>query len=332
MKIVLSLCLVLMLAFVGCSKKLEQVKVGEMNDYKDPAYGFKIKYPKEWLQLGPAGKALFTRSQEVANKFQDPRTGEEGAQVVAEVVKYEGKTADSLIQAAKEDLKQTWQGIELQPDVQVTVGGKQATKVSYSIRVTQKTNIQGYEIFVPGDTALYKLDFAGYGEQYNAHALVFDAMQASFELPVVVAKKSDVWQPSTNLNKYACDFFTIQYPDNLNFVPQNKGDKDLVMEMRADRQDCSIHIDVFGAKKLTVDKVWEQNKGRYKLSNSGESTIDGNKCHWGDYSPSIKDVNSRAYFVVKNDKVVRITLNWFAPQKDIYFTTFEKSINSIKFK
>ena len=94
---------------------------------------------------------------------------------------------------------------------------------------------------------------------------------------------------------------------------------------------CSIHIDVFGAKKLTVDKVWEQNKGKYKAKGTGTSIIDGEKTFWVDYTP-MASVNSRAYFVVKNDKVVRTTVNYFAPQKEIYFTVFENAVKSIKLK
>jgi len=333
MKRILWLCCVLLFAFAGCQNKVEQVQVGQLNDYKDPAYGFKIKYPKDWKQLGTAGKAVFAKSQEVVDKIQvDPKTGEEGAIVTVKVIPYEKKTPDAIVITSKDEMKQTWANIEMQPDEQVTVGSKQATKVSYSIHVTSKTSITGYQIFVPGDTALYNLDFVGYGDQYNAHALVFDSMRTSFELPVVMAKKSDTWQASSNLEKYNSDFFTVEYPDNLNFVQQNKGDKDLVMEMRADRQDCSIHIDVFGANKWTVEKIWAQNKGKYKAKNTGEATIDGNKAPWVEYSPPIKDINSRAYFLVKNDKVIRITVNWYAPQKDIYFTAFEKCINSLKLK
>ncbi len=331
MKFKIVLFLFLSLAFISCENKLEQVKVGEMSEYRDPAFGFKMKYPKEWLQLGAAGKALFCKSLEVANKFLDPRTGEPGAQVIVEVLKYDGKKVDELIQSNKDEMKQTYSTLSLSPDEQITVGGKQSTKVPYTIKVTSKTNIYGYEIFVPGDTALYRLDFSGYGDYYAAHSAVYDAMMNSFELPVIVEKKSNIWQASGNLETYKSDFFTMQYPDNLNFVNTNKGKNDFIMEMRADRLDCSIHIDVFGAQKLTTEKVWEQNKGKYKAKATGETTIDGNKAFWVDYS-LMANINSRAYFVVKNDKVIRMSVNWFAPQKDAYFPAFEKCVNSIIFK
>jgi len=317
--------------FIGCEKKIEPVKVGEMNEYKDPAYGFKIKYPKEWKNFGQAGKAIFAKSQEVLNKFIDPRTGEEGAQVTVEVIRYFGKTPDEILNEGKENLKETWQNIQVMPDAPLAVAGKQATNVRYSIPVTSKTMIQGLELYIPGDTAMYKLTQMGYGDHYGAHGDVFNAIINSFELPAFVAKKSDVWAPSGNMETYKTDFFTMQYPDNLDFVQTKKGANYLAMGMRADRLDCSINIDVFDAKKLSVEKVWDQNKGKYKVKSSGQAKIDDQNAFFADYSP-MRDINSRVYFAVKNDKVIRVTINYFAPQKDVYFPTFENMVKSIKLK
>ncbi|MBI1807692.1 MAG: hypothetical protein HYR76_11635 [Ignavibacteria bacterium] len=333
MKSFVMFTILLAILFVGCAeKKVEPLPVGVMNEYRDPGYGFKVKYPKDWKQMGTTGNAVFAPSQDVVDKFQNPTTGIEGGMVTAEVLKYEGKTADAIVQAGKDNLKQTWQNVELQPDIPVTVAGKQATGVRYTIPVSSKKKIVGSDLYVPGDTAMYKLTTISFGEdQVIVNANIYDKMIASFEMPVVVAKKSDVWAPSTNIEPFKSPFFTMQVPDNLESVPVNKGNNDFAMEMRADRRDCSIHIDVFGAKGLTVEKVWNQNKGRYKAKNTGTTTIDGNTVYWVDYSP-IKDINSRAYFVVKNDKVIRTTINWFAPQKDIYFPVFEYIVKSLKLK
>jgi hypothetical protein len=316
--------------FIGCSeKKVEPLPVGNMELYTDPAYGFKISHPVEWKNYGVAGKAVFAKSQEVLDKFLDPRTGIEGEQVTVEVLPYGGKAPADLIQSAKDDLKQ--QNAELEPDTQTTVGGKPAVTFGYRIQATTKNSIFGHQILVQGDTALYKVDFEGYGAQHAAYVNINDAMLKSFEPPVVVAKKPDVWNPSGNLSVYDSKYFSFKYPENMEFVDVKKGTNDFAMEMRADRRDCSIHIDVFGAKKLTVDKVWDQNKRIYRAKATGTTTLDGEKSYWVDYTP-MANINSRAYFVVKNDKVIRVTLNWFAPQKDIYFATFEKAINSIKLK
>ncbi len=330
MKNLLTFSMVLIFLLVGCEKKIEIVKVGVMNEYKDPAFGFKIKYPQEWKNHGQAGRAIFAKSQEVLNKLMDPRTGIEGAAVTAEVIRYEGKTPEDIIQTTKEELRQM--KADVSPDSQITVGGKTATKITYRIQATTKTSIFGHIDFVPGDTAMYKLEFQGYGDQYSAHSEVFDAITKSFELPMILAKKSEQWTPSSNIETYTSKFFTMLYPDNLEFVSVKKAPKDdFAMEMRADRLDCSILIDIFGAQNLSVDKVWEQNKKRYNTKSTGQAQIDGEQAFWADYSPR-KDIGSRVYFVVKNDKVIRITINYFAPQKNVYFQTFENMVKSIKFK
>jgi hypothetical protein len=327
----------------GCQKKqLEPVPVGEMNNYRDPVYGFQMQYPKQWKQLGNAGKAVFVKSQDVLDKFLDPRSGEEGAAVIVEVIRYETKKAgDSLhaadfdknVQSTKDELKgmnadMTAEGKGLAP----YAGGKQSLVLPYRIQATTKMSIFGHYYFIAGDTAMYRLNFEGYGDQYTAHMQLFDAMLKAFQLPVVVAKKNETWQASATLEALTSNYFTIQYPDNMENVQVSKGSFDYSIEKRADRRDCSFHIDVFEAKKLTVDKVWDQNKARYRgAKGNGTTTIDGEKSFYVDYSP-IKDVNSRAYFVVKNDKVVRTTLNWFAAQKDIYFPVLEGVVKSMKLK
>jgi hypothetical protein len=333
MKSLLFTSLLFILVLAGCENKpVVPLPAGEMNEYRDPGFGFKIKYPKDWKQMGSAGNAVFAPSQDVINKFQDPATGLEGGMVTAQVIKYDGKPADAVTQSAKDELKQTWQNIEIQPDAPVTISGKNGTNVRYTIPVTSKKKIIGNDVYIAGDTALYKVSFMAFGDdQATIHSQIFAAMQGSFEIPVVVKKTDDKWAASQNMETYTSNYFTMQYPDNLEFVQVSKGDKDLAMEMRADRRDCSIHIDVFGAKGLTVDKVWEQNKGKYRAKGTGNTTIDNEKAFWVDYSP-VANINSRAYFVVKNDKVVRTTVNWFAAQKDVYFPVFENSVKSIKLK
>jgi len=314
----------------GCGKtEVAPVPVGEMKDFRDPGFGYTIKYPANWLQLGTSGKALFTESQEMAEKFITPSKGVEGGRVLVEVFPLNEMDTPQAMEAGKAVLAQS--NAEMGPETEVTIGGKPSTKIPYAIPVTSKTKIHGYEIYVPGDTATYKLTVEGYGDQYAAYQGVFDAMVASFTLPIIVEKKPDVWQASPNISSLDTKFFTLPYPENMEFVDVKKGDKDYVVELKADRQDVTLHIDVFGAVGLTVDKVWEQNKGRYRARGSGETTVGGEKTFWVDYSP-MNNVSSRAYFTVKNDKVIRTTLNWFAPKKEIYFPVLEGMVKSLKLK
>lgn len=322
--------LAVLVVAAGCGKKeVVPVQVGKMNKYTDPGFGFAIEYPENWKQLGTAGKTLFTESQDMATKFIDPSKGVEGGRVLVEAIPFAGKTPEELIAAAKDGLRE--QQVEVSPEAAVTVGGRPSVKLPYSIQATSKSKIFGYEIYVPGDTALYKLTVEGYGDQFGAYTAVFDAMVASFTVPVVVARAPDTWSPAPTSSTLDSKFFTMAYPDNMEFVNAKKGNNDYVVEMRADRLDCTIHVDVFGAVGLTVDKVWDQNKGRYRARGTGETTLDGNKTYWVDYSP-MANISSRAYFTVKNDKVIRTTLNWFAPKRDVYFPVLEGMVKSMKMK
>ncbi len=327
--LILSLALVI-LFLAGCSKKVEPVPVGEMGEYRDPGYGFKVQYPKIWVNLGTTGKAIFTQSQDVLNKFLDPTTGIEGAQVTVEAIDFAGKTPDAIIQGAKDDLKQMAQ---LGPDTQVTVAGKTCVRFPYTIKATTKTNIYGYMTFVPGDTVMFRIECEGYGDQYAAHQDIFNAVVNSFALPVYQAKTSEAWVPSGNLETYTSPFFTFKYPDNLNIVPVKKGaNDDFAMEIQAPyRMDCSFHIDVFGAKNLDVQKVWAQNKARYRAKSEKNITIDGQPAVVADYSPR-SDISSQVYLIVKNDKVIRLTINYFAPQKSTYYPMFEGMAKSLSLK
>ena len=49
------------------------------------------------------------------------------------------------------------------------------------------------------------------------------------------------------------------------------------------------------------------------------------------YSPT-GQVERRIYYVVKNDKVFRVTLDWVRTQRQDYLATYDKVIGSIKFK
>ena len=56
--------------------------------------------------------------------------------------------------------------------------------------------------------------------------------------------------------------------------------------LRGDRNDCTMQVDVFDAKNLGVDKVFDQNKGKYpNASSSGDIKIDDNAAKFLNYSP-----------------------------------------------
>ena len=97
------------------------------------------------------------------------------------------------------------------------------------------------------------------------------------------------------------------------------------------RLDCNIQFDVFGAQGLTVEKVFDQNKGRYKGAVEGKASVGGQPAITLTMSAT-KDVERRVFFTMRNDKVIRITMDWYKPQRTDYLAVYDKVISSIKFK
>jgi len=306
------------------------MKVGEMVEYRDPAYGFSIKYPKEWLSMGESGRAMFVLSEEVVNNFLDPVNGKRtGAQVSVQAYKQEdGKTVDVILADGLMELQQT---ATMKGEETITVDGKEAKKYNYEIPVTNKLSIYGYQIYLPIDTMLFSINFRAFGDYLEATQDVFNAMQSSFVPPAILAKTDNRPRPSDQFDKYDTPFFSVEYPSNFNFTSPAKGKNDFVVQLGGERLDCTIRFDVFGAQDLTIEKVFEQNKGKYKTTSANESMVDGLKAPFVNYAPA-KDISSRAYFMVKNNKVIRVTLNWFAPETELYLKPFEKVVSSMKLK
>jgi hypothetical protein len=88
---------------------------------------------------------------------------------------------------------------------------------------------------------------------------------------------------------------------------------------------------VFGAKGLTLEKVLAQNKGKFAGALEGKATVGGQQAMTLTYQAT-RDVERRFYFVVKNDKVIRATFDWFKPQRAEYLAAYEKVLSSMKFK
>jgi hypothetical protein len=94
---------------------------------------------------------------------------------------------------------------------------------------------------------------------------------------------------------------------------------------------------VSDAKNLTVDKVVAQNeanlqKAGYRIKKKANATIDGNKAALIDLTYTKGEVDSRAYFTVKENKLYFLFLTWYRPQTNVYVPVFEKMVASLKIK
>ncbi len=317
--------------FAGCSseKKVVPVPVGAMDEYRDPGYGFVVKYPHGWITDTQVGHAHFFSVQGSDMKFRDPTATDQpdGAMIAVDII----KTNTPADEQKKQIDEMTKIGIQISKVEPTTIGGKPATRVPYKGKYTATTLITGEHIYVPLDTLMYDITFAGFSTLYDAHKAIFAAVEAAFQFPKPVEKGRDQTLPSETMSDYQTPFFSAMYPDNYNFEPVAKGTNDFASSLRGANKYCAIAFTVFGAKNLTLEKVFDQNKGKFPGATTGKATIGGQPAMMLTYSAA-KEVERRFYFVVKNDKVIRITLDWFKPQQADYLAAYEKVLNSIKFK
>jgi|WetSurMetagenome_2_1015567.scaffolds.fasta_scaffold201305_2 hypothetical protein len=319
---------VLVLAGCGGGQKMEPVPVGEMEQYRDPGIGFSIDHPKGWISAAEVGRVRFFNAQDVDKKFLEP-TGAYPIGVTITVDVTAATDPAAAVQARRKDLEQG--GRQLGKEEPVTVGGVKGIKLPYKENYGSGNLISGYHILLTTDSAWYDIGAAGFGPMFDAYTAVFNASLASFTFPKPKEKGADETLPSTTFSPFEAGMIALQYPDNFNPVNAPKGKFEQVIELRGVRLDCSIRLDVFGAKGLTVEKVFDQNKAAYKGRTPQKATVGGESALMVNY-PTRADVDSRAYFAVKNDKVVRITMNWYKPQTAQYLEAYEKVVSSIKFK
>ena len=181
---------------------------------------------------------------------------------------------------------------------------------------------------------MYYIQYSGFNEFYDSYKVVFDSLLASVRLPKPksAAETADPSVPSSEFDSFDNFAVKFQYPSNFDVAtPRPKGENTFSAEVKGMRQDCSIRIDIFPAKGLTVEKVFEQNEKFYRATGKGSSTIDGLKAPYLSYAP-MKGVDSRAYFVVKNDKVIRTIVNYHSPMKAQFLPAFERTVQSMKIK
>ena len=167
---------------------------------------------------------------------------------------------------------------------------------------------------------------------------MFDSVIASLMLPqkIIIEKGVDPAIPIERIERYSDNYLQLEYPANFgaNDMPKKGNVISAIRFMGVDkvsRNDWTIDIDIRPAQKLSLEKVFDQNSKFFKFSYKGNTTVGGEKTIFLNCS-LMKNVDSKVYFIVKNDKIFRIIINYYSPMKKDFLPAFEKVIASIRFK
>lgn len=318
----------------GCSKTAEPVSIGSWERYQDPYFKASFIYPKGWHVVPEGGKVSIFSSPDVMDKFYDPTSkGKTGLQLIVSYEKLDTlKSLDDYVNGWQNDLKAS--GFMVAAVTKKTVDGEPAIQIEYNGRFDENTKLEAIRAYALLDSVLYYAHYGAFNEMFAPNRFLFDSLVQSVHFTRIKpgASPEELTKPSATFTDFSNNMLQISHPDNFKTeFPTPKGGAEFSMELKGYRQDCTIHIDILPAKGLTVEKVVEQNSKFYKPTSRGSATIDGVKTLYLNYSPA-RNIDSRVYFLVKNDKVYRMLFNIFQPLKKDYLPVFEKTIASVRVK
>lgn len=328
---------VLVIVLVGCNgaKKSEPVAITGMETYKDETLGFGLKYPSNWSLRKQAGAqaVVFSTADAVERFSKYDAEGVAGARISISAMKTEGKTLEQIVNDSKEFTAESYSATE-----KATLGGAEGSKLVCSFDLGDG-KFQSEKYFAMKDSMYVTVvEMSAFGGTFDAYRKSFDEVVASVTLAAAPAPKvvkvdtvkTEPAPPSETMRSISGNGFSISVPDNFTGTRTSVKGTLASANYVGDRLDCSIQVDVFDAsKQKNLDKIVNDNKARYKATNANATTVSGVKAYSINYSFA-KDVSSRVYFAIKNDKMFRITMNWYKPQESVYLPVFEKCVSSFK--
>lgn len=322
-----------LLFLVGCSRKPPIPPVTEWARFDDPLIRISFSYPKGWHLITEGTTVSVYSTQACVQKFYDPTSeSEEGAKIVVSSQRVD--TISSLDHYAEELRRElAAAGFAVQPPQATTLEGMPARRLDYTGRFDEHTIMTTMKVVCLRDSTLHSITYAAFNDYSTPYAVAFDSAVASFHVVKPKANTAaDPSIPSKEFERFANTFLEISYPNNFNTLfPTPKGETQFSLELRGYRQDSFVRLDLFPAKGLSVDKVLEQNSKFYKATSRGETILDGLKALFLNYRPAA-GIESRVYFVVKNDTVYRIIINYYQPAKTMFLPVFEAVVASLRLK
>lgn len=321
----------LLFVLLGCDNKPKLPPIAGWQSYQNPYFKMQFRYPQGWYAAEEGGSVKLYTTQDAALKFFEKV---EGAEAEVSFTRLDSAvTLASFMNNIQSE--RTTEGYEVLGLESRSLDDAEASVLSYRGAVTEKALMTVHHAVAIKDTMLFNVKYSGLNEQYEAYKAVFDTIMASAKLPrpSATVAGADPSLPAPDFVDFDNKFLKISHPSNFEpATPAPKGETQFSLELSGYRKDCTIRVDVLPAKGLIVEKVVEQNAGKFKGASAARAaTVSGEKAMFLNYSPA-KDISSRAYFTVKNDKVYRIIMNYFTPMRSDFLPVFEKVVASIQIK
>ncbi|MBN2200337.1 hypothetical protein JW777_00115 [bacterium] len=321
--------------WTGCARKESKPQIAGWAENTGLIQLPGFQYPQNWIMTSEGGsRYMVYSSQEVIERFYDYTVrGKDGARLVVWYDRMDTlKTLDQAVNELKNTLSAS--GFVISEVTASPVRGVPGTAVHYSGFVDAKNKLEAVQVQAVRDSFLVTIKYEAFNKAFASSRAVLDTALATFRFPVSKKdlKPEDLQKPSSVYKTYEDATCKISLPDNFGAATaQLKAPIVYSLDVKGDRADCTLRIDILPAQNQTLEKVVEQNSKFFKATSQGEATVAGAKSIYLNYSPQA-GVQSRAYFIVKEDKMVRIIFNYYQKMKDDFLPAFEKMVGSIQLK
>ncbi len=322
----------LFLILSGCAKKVETVQITGWEKFSDPLLKISFTHPAGWHMEQEGSKITFYSAMEVVNKFtQYAVEGKDGSRIMVSMQKrLPAITLQQCVDSLKADLNNM--GFEVTAPEARTIHGLPASQLGYSGALDAKNKVQGAYTTAVRDSMIFTVRYEGFNASYASCKAALDSAVASLTLPTARVKDADPSIPAAEMESFENNFVKIMRPANFDAnTPQPKAPSEFTLDITGYRKDSGIRIDIIPAKGLSPEKVVEQNAKFFKETSRSTAAIDGANVTYLNYSGG-KDISSRVYFLVKNDKIYRAIFNYYTPMRSAYLPVFEKVVSSLVVK
>jgi len=326
--IMIVLSVIIATAFLSnCGGKGDVVEIKELKVYEDAAMGFSMKYPENWvIQQVPGARFLVFTSRAVKSRFvRYDALGVAGAKIEILFTSLDSNTTMDTVIANKLFEKDFYTN-----PVKVTIDGVQATKQEFDFEL-EDGPFHGEVYYATKDnkiaTTIY---FEAFGGTYDEYKKGFEEILASIKLGQKIEAKPDTVTvleeadpPSQTTRTVSGEGYSIDIPDNFS--------KESGMYLGKRRGDSYIKVESFDALKTKdFSKLVEENRKKLPGASAAQNiTIGGEKAAKVIYTPSGK-VGGEMYFVLKNKRLYRITINWFRDEEKDFKPIFQKCVMTLK--
>lgn len=331
--------LMIALAFISCEEKPKPAEMGELKEYNDESLKMAIKFPSNWETSALEGKSFQATSlkngEERLKNYSS--NGEPIAQLSMNSVSIDSTKPLDKIQTSLRE----FQEIAYDPDEKIMIDGVEAIKMSYHFPLNDG-EYKGFTILAAKDSTMATIvKFRSFADGYDLYKEKANEIIASIRLAQTPEKRSDTLFvaseefpfPSETLVSKSGKGYSISIPDNFKAVSASASGAEYSQKYEGERRgDSYIQVDIIDASKQSnLKKIVEQTTGGIQNKKETSIKMDGNEAVLIEYAAS-SNIQRRLYYVVKNKKLYRLTVDWFKGEQEQYLPVFEKMIKSFKVK